>query len=405
MAARRVGATGRALRLLGLLLAALVPLVAVPASAQEEPAEALSEREAALTRLDELNLQLAAGAEELGQIGAELRDLELEESQARAVLDSATRRAEAAAQRIVEAETRVGEIDAILAERNEALADRAVDLYVRGAVRQADLLGGLGLGGSEGVTDRLPYLEALALSDAALVEDTEALGAVARAAKERLQELRDDAREQQSLAREATLSVAGLRTQQQQIVAAAEAEEEHRADLILALEQDAAARQALIERLQAQAAFVSAELATQPGSLDGGWIGRLPPAGQPWGQSIIRAAGAAGIDPRLLAAVAWTESNFRPRVVSPAGAVGLAQLLPSTAASVGVDPWDPDDNLRGGARYLAQLYDRYLGRAELAIAAYNAGPGNVDDAGGIPDITETQIYVTRVLGHYETLTR
>ncbi len=390
--------SGRRLRLLGVLLAALPALLAA------DPGDPLSEREAAQVRLDELSLQLTAGAEELGRLGGQLRSLELEASTARAAEESARRRAQAAQQRITDAETRLAEIDAVLTERNQALSNRAAQLYISGAAREADLLAGLGMEDSDALTVRLPYLEALALSDAALVEDMEAVRSVADAAYNRLGELRADAQEQENLAREAAMTVESYGSQQQQIVAAAHAEQERRDDLLAALEQDAAAREALVQRLEALAAGLNAELTSQRGSRDSGWIARLPPAGQPWGQSIIRAAGAASIDPRLLAAVAWTESTFRPDVVSPAGAIGLTQLLPSTADAVGVDPYDPNDNLIGGARYLAQLLDRYLNRVELAVAAYNAGPGRVDEAGGVPNITETQLYVTRVLGHYDTLT-
>jgi soluble lytic murein transglycosylase-like protein len=90
--------------------------------------------------------------------------------------------------------------------------------------------------------------------------------------------------------------------------------------------------------------------------------------------------------------------------VSPAGAVGLCQLLPSTARGLGVDPFVPEQNLVGGARYLRQLLDRYPNRADLALAAYNAGFGNVDRAGpGVPDIPETQLYVQRVLDRFDIL--
>ncbi|MEX2503887.1 MAG: lytic transglycosylase domain-containing protein [Egicoccus sp.] len=85
------------------------------------------------------------------------------------------------------------------------------------------------------------------------------------------------------------------------------------------------------------------------------------------------------------------------------GAVGLAQLMPGTAAGLGVNPYDPHQNLDGGARFLAAQLDTF-GRADLALAAYNAGPGRVKAVGGIPRIVETQLYVVRVLGRYRSLT-
>ena len=133
------------------------------------------------------------------------------------------------------------------------------------------------------------------------------------------------------------------------------------------------------------------------------WAASLPAGGQDWAPAITAAAERHGVDPRLLASLVWTESDFQPDAVSSAGAIGLTQLMPSTAAGLGVDPHDPVANLDGGARYLREQLDRF-GRTDLALAAYNAGPGRVAQAGGIPQITETQAYVRRVLDHYGTLT-
>lgn len=134
----------------------------------------------------------------------------------------------------------------------------------------------------------------------------------------------------------------------------------------------------------------------------GEWAARLPEAGRRWAGEIEAAAREAGVDPRLLAALTWAESGFRPDAGSHAGAQGLTQLMPGTAAGLGVDPLDPAQNLRGGARYLKAQLDRF-GSVELALAAYNAGPGRVAQAGGIPRIAETQAYVPRVLGYYAQL--
>lgn len=132
------------------------------------------------------------------------------------------------------------------------------------------------------------------------------------------------------------------------------------------------------------------------------WSGRLPAAAQQWAPAIDRAASEAGIDPRLLAAMVWQESEFRPDAVSHSGAVGLTQLMPATAAGLDVDPTDPIANLQGGARYLAWTI-REFGSLELGLAAYNAGPGTVRGAGGIPDIPETRAYVPRVMDYYRQL--
>jgi len=118
--------------------------------------------------------------------------------------------------------------------------------------------------------------------------------------------------------------------------------------------------------------------------------------------SVEAAATKAGVDPRLLAAITQAESGFNPGALSGAGAVGLTQLMPGTAAGLGVDPTDPVANLDGGARYLAGQLDSF-GRVDLAVAAYNAGPGAVRQARGVPDYPETQAYVRRVLGYYQQL--
>ena len=91
--------------------------------------------------------------------------------------------------------------------------------------------------------------------------------------------------------------------------------------------------------------------------------------------------------------------SFCPSAVSPAGAIGLGQLLPGTAAMLGVDPWDPAQNLWGTAKYLREQYDTF-GNWKLSLAAYNAGPGNVIRHRGVPPFTETQSYVRRVLSVY-----
>ena len=129
---------------------------------------------------------------------------------------------------------------------------------------------------------------------------------------------------------------------------------------------------------------------------------RLGARGAPWAERIAAAASEAGIDPALFAAIVRHESGFDPRAVSPAGAIGLAQLMPGTAAGLGVDPYDPDDNLRGGARYLRAQLDRF-GATDLALAAYNAGPSRVEQAGGVPRIPETQRYVQQVLASWQEL--
>jgi len=104
-----------------------------------------------------------------------------------------------------------------------------------------------------------------------------------------------------------------------------------------------------------------------------------------------------GIDPDLFVRQIQAESAFRPDAVSSAGAIGLGQLMPATAKELGVDPTDPAQNLEGAARYMKQQLDRF-GDPALALAAYNAGPSRVAKANGVPNITETQNYVAKILG-------
>ena len=112
-----------------------------------------------------------------------------------------------------------------------------------------------------------------------------------------------------------------------------------------------------------------------------------------------KAAEAYGVPVNLLKAVAKAESGFDPDVVSSAGAQGVMQLMPGTARSLGVsDPFDAEQNIMGGAKYLSQLLRQFNGDTTLAVAAYNAGPGSVTKYGGVPPYAETQNYVQKVLG-------
>ena len=111
------------------------------------------------------------------------------------------------------------------------------------------------------------------------------------------------------------------------------------------------------------------------------------------------------LSPSLLEAVVWQESRWRSDAVSHAGARGLAQLMPGTARYLGVDADDPMQNLEGGARYLREQLDLFEGDLEKALAAYNAGPGRVIRAGGIPNIRETRQYVAAIMGRLSNHSR
>jgi soluble lytic murein transglycosylase-like protein len=122
--------------------------------------------------------------------------------------------------------------------------------------------------------------------------------------------------------------------------------------------------------------------------------------GSTYAPMIEQAAARYGIDPSLLYGLIEQESGFDPSAKSSAGAAGLTQLMPSTAASLGVsEPLNPAQSIEGGARYLSQLLHQFAGNTTDALAAYNAGPGAVEQYGGVPPYPETQQYVAKVLGY------
>ena len=134
----------------------------------------------------------------------------------------------------------------------------------------------------------------------------------------------------------------------------------------------------------------------------------IPPAQlepKPTPQELItRAAVQAGLPPAIVHSVAKAESAYQPYAISPKGAIGLMQLMPSTAAELNLDPHDPAQNAEAGARYLRDLLLKYENdphQVSKAVAAYNAGPGAVDKYKGVPPYRETVQYVNRVLKEYE----
>lgn len=142
----------------------------------------------------------------------------------------------------------------------------------------------------------------------------------------------------------------------------------------------------------AQMSFASA-MSTFSGGATAGLAG---PLSSQYNSLFAQAGAKYGISPTLLAAVAKTESSFNANAGSGAGARGLMQLMPSTAKSLGVDPMKPAEAIDGAARMLSGLVKKF-GTNELALAAYNAGPGAVEKYGGIPPYTETQNYVKKVM--------
>ena len=161
------------------------------------------------------------------------------------------------------------------------------------------------------------------------------------------------------------------------------------------------------DRRLAEAAAPSAASAgageTSPASRAGGSSG---PVDGRFADEINAAAARHRLDPALLKALIRQESNFNPNAVSPAGAKGLTQLMPGTAAALGVkNPLDPAQAINGGAKYLRQQLDRFGGDVRKALAAYNAGPGAVARHGGVPPYAETQNYVRKVMAYAEEYRR
>lgn len=116
-------------------------------------------------------------------------------------------------------------------------------------------------------------------------------------------------------------------------------------------------------------------------------------------EMLLSAAVRHGVDPKLVQAIAIAESNMNQDEISEVGAIGVMQLMPETAASLGVNPYDEQENIEGGAMYLKQMLDKF-GDVPQAVAAYNAGPGAVQKYGGVPPYAETQNYVGRVMDMY-----
>lgn len=308
------------------------------------------------------------------------------------------------------------ELDAVLAgwvTRRDRLSEHAVHAYKRGRNAHLELLVG-GVVGAADWHEIAVTLEAVgrlvederSLADDAVTRtrDTAVLRAEVGASRSRaLAAAQDAAREQRRVER--------LLARQEALVAAIEEELEARTVILSELEADAESRAALVRELRRQVAALELARATAlvevdlDLDLDGpppAWAAALPPAGGAYAPAIHAVAARHGLDGRLLAAVVWAESGFRADAVSHGGAVGLAQLMPATARGLGVNPYDPVQNLDGGARYLRTQLDRF-GSVELALAAYNAGPGRVAAAGGVPAIVETQVYVVNVLDRYADL--
>jgi len=161
----------------------------------------------------------------------------------------------------------------------------------------------------------------------------------------------------------------------------------------------AAALLALCGPCAAQAQVIERDADGVAQRIGGGWTSTPIPRGAAamvpaaYRSAIEAAAARYDLSPAFLDAVARAESGYNPDAVSPAGAIGLMQLMPGTARDLGVDPRDPRQNILGGAAYLRLLLDRFDGDIDKTLAAYNAGPGAVERHAGVPPYRETRAYV------------
>ena len=378
--------------------------------------------------IDRAERHLVAAQRRLGAATAALAGLEEEIAEAERAVERTERDHELAVAAVEQAEA---EVEAAYERREEAdgrLHRRAIEVYKYGAgLPQQTLVTGV-VGASDwhevAVTTR--SVARIVGNDRELLDIAESVRAEALLAEEQADLARREAAESEAKAvaeaeelqvlveeqRDAVAEVEREQARREAILRSFEEDEELMAELASRLESEIAQARTTAQRLREEAAAQDEEDGgdegggDQPGAdfpNDLAWASKLPAAGQPWAEAISDAAIANGVDPRLMAALVWSESGFNPNAVSHAGAIGLAQLMPGTAAELGVDPWDPHQNLDGGARYLAMRIQQF-GSVELGLAAYNAGATRVAEAGpGIPNIAETQFYVYIVMQRYNQL--
>jgi soluble lytic murein transglycosylase-like protein len=405
-----------------LALAAVVPpsAGAAPTGAQlQEARESLEaaeeERERTAAALQEAMEALARSDELLAAQTAELARVEARAAEAQEAYEEARARTEAAAARLRAVAEELARLEDEVRRHTDRLEERVSSAYKHGAGAPvgAVLTTVMGTADLHDLSVVLRGVEETLSDDKHLIDETRRLVALTAERRAELSQLREERRAIEASAETAHAEAEALAQKQAALTREVEAERARRAEVLAAVEADQAHSAALVDELERTVERLSSELQRQIEvrwrdiEIDGpmpDWASRLPAHGQRWAPAIESAANQAGVDPRLFAALVWSESNFRPGAVSRVGAIGLAQLMPGTAASLGVDPHDPIQNLAGGARYLAQQM-RSFGRVDLALAAYNAGPGAVRRYGGIPPFAETQYYVLTVLQRFEHLAR
>lgn len=404
------------------MLVVALSLGALPVHAQVDPRDELEDARDELdgaerslaeveATLDRARRELDAVEGRLADATAALRDVEAELALADADLLVAAE--ETAAQAAV-LRVATDELDRARAEREASLAA----LHHR--VRQSYKLGPTALTLESLIRSRDLHqlqttwhaMRTIAAADVARVRAAQASALDESAQRAVVSEVTQTARQAERSSALARQRVASLVDAQRGLVTGIEEDRALRLVTLTAIEEDRVVSALLVDTLRQRVAELSSSLAdallaADPDAvLDGPrptWAAALPGRGAELSPAIVGAAARVGVDARLFAALVWSESNFNPSAVSSAGALGLAQLMPGTAAGLGVDPIDPFQNLEGGARYLRIQLERF-GRADLALAAYNAGPGAVERYGRqIPPFAETQVYVLRVLERFDRL--
>jgi soluble lytic murein transglycosylase-like protein/flagellar biosynthesis chaperone FliJ len=414
---RLLATTAVALGLLVVAVAPPAPAVADLGRTQQELDQVTRDLESIVRQLDEIADEIEAIDRRLGTANAELRNIRADLAVAETGIGAAQAAEAAALARIEEAEQRLAEVQVEIVTTRERLQGRLVQTFKYGRTTSVDIV----MRGTVGALDL--HELALTLSTIGRITDDDR-GLVA--AMESLAVEQEALIVEQTAARVAAVEARDAAVRQRNRIAELEAEQRR---VVATINSDRARRKAVFDELDAdksKLAALAAALAEEIRRLQlanlsvimpvGGvfvgvpdWAPRLPVSGQPYSALVASAAATQGVDGRLLAALVWSESAFRPNAVSRAGAAGLSQLMPATARGLGLrvdsvvdERFDPERNLNAGARYLRAQIVRF-GSVELGLAAYNAGPGNVVRYGGIPPFAETQFYVYIVMRRYATI--
>lgn len=411
---RAITAAVMALSLLAVAVGAPTPAAADVGRTQEELDQVSRDLQAIVSQLDAIADQIEAIDRRLGSANADLRRIRSDLAQAEQGIETAQADEAVAVARIEEAEQRLSAVRVTIAATRGRLQDRLVQTFKHGRTTSVDIV----MRGTVGALDL--HEMALTLNTVGRITDDDRSLV---ASMESLAAEQEDLIAEQTSARVAAVEARDAAVRQRDRIAELESQQR---SVVASINTDRARRQAVFDELEAdkdKLAALAAALAEEIRRLQianlsvimpvGGvfvgvpaWADRLPASGQPYSALVASAAATQGVDGRLLAALVWSESAFRPNAVSRAGAAGLSQLMPPTARGLGLrvdgsvdQRFDPEMNLNAGARYLRAQIVRF-GSVELGLAAYNAGPGNVIRYGGIPPFAETQFYVYIVMRRY-----